>query len=137
MRITVWPSPRLLLVLLLMTVSLVLAGCAHKTSTPTPLPTGAVDQFDATAYRVVHDAGASIDSVNSDIRAGKLTMTESQRAVFYKFIASYNVAEDAGKAYHDGRANDPKALAGVVGQLLADMAELHKALVPVPEGGAR
>jgi hypothetical protein len=108
--------------LLLLTLS---AACHKSATTNTPLPPGAVNQLDATAFRVLSDAQAAINSLKADIESGKLTVTATQKAVLNQVIAHYNAAEGLAQSYHTtGGLNDPAALTAAISQLVQDIAAL-------------
>ena len=97
-------------------------GCAAKKTSTTTLPAGAINQFDATSYRVLSDAQAAINSVKSDIAAGKITPSQTEKTVLNQIIADYNKANDLYQAYHAGATTDTTALSQAVNQLVSDIA---------------
>ncbi len=96
-------------------------GCAAK-KTSAPLPPGAINQFDATSFRVLADAQAAINSVKSDIAAGKITPSDTEKKVLNQIIADYNKANDLYQAYHAGATSDTTALSQAITQLIGDIA---------------
>ena len=96
-------------------------GCAKKVNAPIP---GQINSFDATSYRALSDAQAVINSVKSDVNSGALTLSDSQKAVFNKMIADYNVGESAWQAYHAGATNDTAALETAIDNLVSDIAKV-------------
>jgi hypothetical protein len=108
-------------VLPLLLVLLVGLGCAAKKPAAT-LPAGAINQFDATSYRVLSDAQAAINSVKSDISAGKVTPTEEEKKVLNQIIADYNSANDLYQAYHSQATTDTAGLSRAINQLISDIA---------------
>lgn len=96
-------------------------GCAAK-KPPGSLPAGAINQFDATSYRVLSDAQAAINSVKNDIQAGKVTPTENEKKVLNQIIADYNTANDLYQSYHSGATTDTEGLSKAVNQLVSDIA---------------
>ena len=96
-------------------------GCAAQ-KTPSPLPAGAINQFDATSFRVLADAQASINSVKADIAAGKITPSETEKKVLNQIIADYNKANDLYQAYHAQQTTDTTALSQAINQLVSDIA---------------
>ncbi len=103
-------------------------GCAAKKTTPAPLPPGAINQFDATSFRVLADAQAAINSVKSDIAAGKVTPTENEKKVLNQIIADYNTANDLYQSYHSGATNDTTGLSQAINQLVVDIAAVSTQL---------
>ena len=79
-----------------------LVGCATKTST-TPLPTGAINQSDATTYRVLADAHAFLLSIKNSVAAGTLILSVSQKKLFNDLIISSNTADALWQQYHAGQ----------------------------------
>ena len=108
-------------VLPLLLVLLVGLGCAAK-KPAAMLPAGAINQFDATSYRVLSDAQAAINSVKSDISAGKVTPTEEEKKVLNQIIADYNSANDLYQAYHSQATTDTAGLSRAINQLISDIA---------------
>jgi hypothetical protein len=96
-------------------------GCAAKKPAGS-LPPGAINQFDATSYRILSDAQAAINSVKSDIQAGKVTPTENEKKVLNQIIADYNTANDLYQSYHSGATSDTEGLSKAVNQLVSDIA---------------
>ena len=96
-------------------------GCAAK-KTPAALPPGAINQFDATSFRVLSDAQAAINSVKSDIAAGKVTPSDAEKKVLNQIIADYNTANDLYQSYHSGATNDTTGLSQAITQLINDIA---------------
>ncbi len=96
-------------------------GCAAKKTNPV-LPPGAINQFDATSFRVLADAQAAINSVKSDIAAGKITPSDAQKKVLNQIIADYNHANDLYQAYHAGATTDTTGLSQAITQLINDIA---------------
>ena len=99
-------------------LTLTLFGCAAKI-TPTTLPPGAINTFDANSYITLMGAGAVIRSVKADI--GKLP--PEAKPALNKAIASYDIAEAAWQAEHAGTGN-PAALTAAITQATADVATL-------------
>lgn len=112
-------------IMLYVTLNVLVVGCQHKVATAaTPVPPGAVNQFDATAYRICADAQAAIESVKADVAAGTVTLTDPQKAILNQLIAHYNTAESLAQAYHanaNGNA-DTSSLTAALNQLVADIA---------------
>ena len=111
---------RLVVAFLVLTLAAGL-GCAAK-KTPAALPPGAINQFDATSFRVLSDAQAAINSVKSDIAAGKVTPTDEEKKVLNQIIADYNTANDLYQAYHSQATSDTTALSQAITQLINDIA---------------
>lgn len=105
---------------LLLALSL-LAGCAAKNQPPQPLPIGAIDQTDATTYRVLADAQAFLTSIRGSVTEGKLTLNPTQKQVFNSLVASYNATEVLWKAYHSGQSKDAQGLATATAKLNTDL----------------
>ena len=103
-------------------------GCAAKKPVLTPLPAGAINQFDATSFRVLSDAQASINSVKNDIAAGKITPSEDEKKVLNQIIADYNTANDLYQSYHSGATTDTAGLSKAVNQLIVDIAAVTSQL---------
>jgi hypothetical protein len=97
-------------------------GCAAKKPATSTLPPGAINQFDATSFRVLADAQAAINSVKSDIAAGKITPSDTEKKVLNQIIADYNKANDLYQAYHAGATTDTTALSQAINQLINDIA---------------
>jgi hypothetical protein len=108
-------------VLPLLLLLLVGLGCAAKKPAAT-LPPGAINQFDATSYRVLSDAQAAINSVKADIAAGKVTATDEEKKVLNQIIADYNSANDLYQAYHSQATTDTGGLSRAINQLVSDIA---------------
>jgi hypothetical protein len=108
-------------VLPLVLVLVVGLGCAAKKPAAT-LPPGAINQFDATSYRVLSDAQAAINSVKGDIAAGKVTPTEGEKKILNQIIADYNSANDLYQAYHLQATTDTAGLSRAINQLVSDIA---------------
>lgn len=96
-------------------------GCAAKKAA-SPLPPGAINQFDATSYRVLSDAQAAINSVKADIAAGKVTPTDAEKKALNQIIADYNSANDLYQAYHSQATTDTAGLSRAINQLVSDIA---------------
>ena len=96
-------------------------GCAAK-KTPSTLPPGAINQFDATSFRVLSDAQAAINSVKSDIAAGKIKPSDAEKKILNQIIADYNKANDLYQAYHAGATTDTTGLSQAITQLISDIA---------------
>lgn len=96
-----------------------MVGCAAQGSHAT-LPTGALNQFDATSYESLMGAQAVLNSAKADV--SKLPV--GAKPILNKAIASYNVAEAAWQAYHAGSNNDQAALQKAIAQATADVAAL-------------
>ena len=94
-------------------------GCSTNPK-PTTLPPGALNQFDATSYESLMGAQAVLTSVKADI--GKLP--PEAKPALNKAIASYNIAENAWKAYHSGANGDTAALNAALTQATEDVATL-------------
>jgi hypothetical protein len=112
-------------------IALILAsalGCAAKKPVPAPLPPGAINQFDATSFRILSDAQAAINSVKSDITAGKITPSEDEKKVLNQIIADYNTANDLYQSYHSGATTDTAGLSKAVNQLVVDIAAVSSQL---------
>lgn len=97
-----------------------LAGCANK-AVQAPVP-GQINSFDATSFRVLSDAQAAIDSVKTDVAAGKVTLTDAQKKVFNQVVSDYNLGEASWQAYHSGATSDTVGLTNAINQLVADIA---------------
>jgi hypothetical protein len=108
-------------VLPLLLVLLIGLGGATKKPVAT-LPPGAINQFDATSYRVLSDAQAAINSVKADIAAGKVTPTDEEKKVLNQIIADYNSANDLYQAYHSQATTDTGGLSRAINQLVSDIA---------------
>src|ERR1035441_3247062 len=80
---------------------LVLAACPNNPK-PQTLPPGALSQFDATSYESLMGAQAVLNSVKADLSK----LPPDAKPALNKAIASYNVAEAAWQAFHDGKSND-------------------------------
>ena len=100
-------------------LSTLLVACATKT-TPTTLPPGAINTFDADSYVSLMGAQAVLSSVKADI--GKLP--PSAKPALNKAIASYNIAEAAWQAYHSGANGDTATLTKAITQATVDVAAL-------------
>lgn len=107
-----------------------LVGCAAKSATNPPLPVGAINQTDATSYRVLNDAHAFLQSIGDSVRAGKLTLNATQKSAYNVLVASSNAADAAWQQYHSGASTDAAALTAKVNQLNSDMANA-KSLITV------
>ena len=118
--------PFALSVLLALTL---LVGCAAKSTTPTPLPTGAINQTDASTYRVLNDAHAFLQSIRDSVTAGNLTLTAAQKATFNALVVSSNAADATWKAYHSGQSTDATKLAAQVNKLNADMSAAQSQII--------
>src|SRR5881392_2831668 len=98
----------------ILALALMLAvGCHHNPSTvtPAPLPSGAVNQIDADAFRALADTQAFVNSVKDDQASGAVTLTATEKTVFNQVIQDYDIAEPLAKAYHDSQgAGSPQAL---------------------------
>ena len=117
--------------LVLVLLALLLVGCAAKSSTTTPLPTGAINQTDATTYRVLNDAHAFLQSIRDSVTAGNLTLTATQKKTFNDLAISSNAADATWKAYHSGQSTDAATLAAQVNKLNADLSAAQAQIVPV------
>ena len=123
---------------------LMLTGCANRAA-QAPVP-GAIDTYDAYAYRVTQDAAAVIHSVKlwetcsdqnfpatvkvetngpdeaCDAKSGQFPTVARQP--LFKAEQSYNIAIDAAMAYHAGASKDYNGLTAAVTQLAADISAL-------------
>jgi hypothetical protein len=116
---------------------LILVAACHKNTVQAPLPAGAINQLDATAYRVLSDAQAAINSLKGDIESGKMTVTDTQKAVLNQVIAHYNVAEGLAQSYHaTGGVGDTTALTNAISQLVQDIASLTQQAQQAQKAGA-
>jgi hypothetical protein len=117
--------------MLMLAIALMLAVGCHKaattgaTSSPA-VPPGAVNQFDATAYRICADAQAAIESVKADVAAGTVTLTDPQKVILNQLIAHYNTAESLAVAYHTNRNGnaDTATLTAALQQLVTDISQV-------------
>jgi stress response protein SCP2 len=103
-------------------VLMMVVGCHHNPATT--VPAGAINQFDATAYRILSDAQAAIEFIKKDVDAKTITLTDQQKAIFNQLIMHYNTAEAAAQAYHangNGQA-DTSTLTTALNQVIADIA---------------
>ena len=103
-------------------------GCASKKTASNPLPEGAINQFDATSFRVLADAQAAINSVKGDITAGKLNPTENEKKILNQIIDDYNGANTLYQAYHSGATSDTAGLSRAINQLVLDIAAVSSQL---------
>ena len=98
---------------------LVLVACPNNPK-PQTLPTGALNQFDATSYTSLMGAQAVLNSVKADVNK----LPPEAKPALNKAIASYNVAEAAWQAYHAGKSNDQAALTAAISQATGDVVAL-------------
>ncbi|SRR5581483_2399287 len=103
-------------------------GCASKKAASNPLPEGAINQFDATSFRVLADAQAAINSVKADIAAGRLTPTEDEKKILNQIIDDYNGANNLYQAYHSQATSDTAGLSRAINQLVLDIAAVSSHL---------
>lgn len=89
-----------LLAVLATALTLILLGCAAK-GTPKPLPTGALNAFDANSYVTLMGAQAVINSAKADIA----NLPPAAKPALNSAIASYNIAEAAWQSYHSCAKN--------------------------------
>ena len=100
-------SPLIMAVIAMVLVLATLAGCRHNPATPaTPVPPGAINQLDATSFRVLSDAQAAINSVKADVANGTVTLAPAQKTVLNQIISDYDVAEGLAQAYHAGHVRN-------------------------------
>jgi hypothetical protein len=105
-----------------------IVSCNHNpasTTPSTPPPPGAVNQFDATVYRVLSDAQAAIESIKSDQQSGKITLSAQEKSIFNQLIQHYNAAESLAQAYHAAAQTgnpDTATLTTAINQVISDIA---------------
>jgi hypothetical protein len=95
----------LVLLLVLASASIGLAGCVHSPTAATPgpapaLPSGAVDSADANAFKVLRPAHDFAASISADILSGKIQVSSSQRLAMESLNKALNVADHAEQNYH-------------------------------------
>jgi hypothetical protein len=98
------------------------AGTGAATA-PT-LPAGAVNQFDATAFRTLADSHAAIASVQQNVASGTLTITAAQKTTLNQIITDQNTAQALYKAYHAVPTGDTTALSAAIAKLVPDIAAI-------------
>lgn len=102
-------------------VLVLLGGCAAGPK-PNPLPPGALNQFDATAYMSLMGTKATLESLKADYKAGNLP--PSAKPALNKALKSYSAAEAAWQAYHIAKNGDQTALQAAVAQATTDVVAL-------------
>lgn len=118
-------EPTMWLALIFICVALLITGCQVKANTT--LPPGALNTFDADSYRVLSDAHAVVQSIHDDAAAGKVTLTEGQKALVNHVISDDNTADHLYQAYHASGAGDTTALSQAIQALVGDLASLSTA----------
>lgn len=123
-------------------LALVTFGCIKK-PVQAPVP-GSINALDAWAFRLIADSGKSIHSVKTwqqcsvlnypptvdidgapelcDPKAGKFP--DGYKPELNSAIDAWNVASQAGKAYHDGAGGDGAALTQSVNKLVLAISTL-------------
>jgi hypothetical protein len=107
---------------------MILVGCAAKNPTAT-LPTGAIDQTDATVYRILSDAQAFLSDIRAGVSGGSLKLTATQQTAFNDLVKSYNVTEAAWQAYHAGASRDSASLTASANALNSSLASAQSSIV--------
>lgn len=135
--------------LLAAALALTSVGCAKKAKAPVP---GAINNFDATSYRVLSDAQASIHRAKTQYYCTQqqwpVTVTvdgkqeacsqsngvypSSDNGLLHNAILAYNTAEPLYQAYHSGATQDTTALSKALADLTVQVNNLISAL-----GGAK
>lgn len=107
-----------LVIACILAASLGLAGCvatgANATTPPNAtapaLPAGAVDQADATAFKILRPAHDFAGSISTDIISGKLKVTPDQQLAMQSLNKALNVADHAEQAYHNAGGGSTAAM---------------------------
>jgi hypothetical protein len=92
-----------------------MVGCAAQNK-PSTLPTGAINQLDASTYLVLRGTQAVLGSVRVDFDK----LPPSAKPAYNRAVASYNVAEAAWQTYHKSGGGDNTALLKAVNQASTD-----------------
>lgn len=100
-------------------LSLTLIGCAKNTTAP--LPTGATNTTDAATFRILSDAHAFLKSIGDSVRAGNLTLNQSEKDAYNKLVASSNAADQLWQQYHAGNSSLAAPLTAATNQLQSDL----------------
>lgn len=117
--------------LLVLCMAMSLTGCLHTGSAatvPAPLPTGAVDQADATAYKTLRPAHDFAAHISADVQSGKLKLTATQVLAVTSLNRLLNVADQAEQSYHAAGGGNQAALNTAVAAVLQSWSEAQSAL---------
>lgn len=127
-------TKRIAIALVMIALAIGVGGwsCAANKPVTAQLPAGAINQTDAQSYRVLNDVHAFLQSVRDSVAAGKLTLNESQKALFNHLAASSNAADVVWQAYHSGASNDAAGLAATTNKLNAELAAAQQQIVLAP-----
>ena len=96
------------------------------------LPEGAIDEFDAMAYRNMVSAQAIISSLKNSVADGKLNLEADQKETLNSLISDYNSGREAFLRYHSRVTTDTKELKEANAKVLRGVVELMEHLAPVP-----
>lgn len=127
-----------LLVIAILLGGLGLAGCAGAlqggttpgaTTTAPPLPAGAVDQADATAYQTLKPAHDFAESISADVVNGKLHPSATQSQAIIALNKALNVADHAEQTYHNAGGGSTAAMSAAITGVLNAWASTQSALL--------
>ena len=113
---------------LLAVLCIALVGCANQTK-PTTLPTGAIDQTDATVYRVLTDAQAFLTDIRAGSTSGKLVLSPAQKTTFNALVTSYDATESLWQAYHAKASTDAAGLTASANTLNANLTSAQSTIL--------
>ncbi len=100
-----------------------------------PLPSGAIDEFDAMSYRELVTAQAFLNSLRMSMTEGRVTLDPDQKATFNQALNEFNAAQDLWKKYHSREITDPAAVGASIAQLINNISKFLKHLLLPRESG--
>jgi hypothetical protein len=112
-------------VLAAVALAIALAGCQH---TPTPLPPGAINSFDASSYQVLMTTQGALNGFKSQYASLPAAQQAKVKVPLNIAIADYNSAEIAWQQFHVNGATAPAAVSAALGQILADLGNVQSAI---------
>lgn len=110
----------------LLSLALLLMGCAHQVTAPIP---GATNAFDSTAYqtlRTAHDIAQSFSTQacsNNGNQPNCFTPKPMEKTAINQFIQDLNLADVVYAAYHSGSQTQAAAQAAIT-KVQSDQASL-------------
>ena len=106
-------------------------GCSTKSGTTT-LPTNAIDQTDATVYRILSDSQAFLTDIRAGVTAGKLVLTPAQKTTFNALVTSYDATEGLWQAYHAKASTDAAGLTASANTLNTQLTSAQSTILVTP-----